>query len=383
MHQESKDVIVVGGGASGFAAALAAAQAGYETALFAPVHEPSSGRTAALLAGSIDLLAALGVWDAIAPASAALRMMRIVDATGGLFTAPELDFDAKEIGLDEFGRNIPNADLVAGLKDVAAATQKLAVNEAFVERIEFGRDGVTVDAGATVAAKLLVGADGRGSVVREAAGIGKRSWSYPQKALVTILEHEADHENASTEFHTRSGPFTLVPLPGRRSSLVWMDRPDVIDGALDLDDRAFGGLVTEKADYLLGAMHPATERAAYPMSGLIAQTSASDRCVLVGEAAHAFPPIGAQGLNLGFRDVSALRTVLEAHPTDPGGSAVLETYRRRRRGDIVSRTLGVDALNRSLLVEFLPIQAARALAMATADRWPPLRRALMRAGLQA
>jgi 2-octaprenyl-6-methoxyphenol hydroxylase len=376
------EIAVVGGGATGFAAALTAAVAGFRTVLFAPPASFPPGRTAALLHGSVDLLSDLDVWPALARHAGPLRAIRIVDATRRLIRAPETTFYASEIGLAAFGFNVPNGDLVEALRRHAQAFEGLAVVEAAVQGAEHADGRVLLRTAAeTYQARLVVAADGARSLTREAAGIALSRWTYRQTALVATLRIEAPHAGVSTEFHTENGPFTLVPLPGDRVSLVWVDRPDRAESAAALGDAALARRVEERARSVHGAMTLDSAPALFPLKAALADRFAGRRTVLVGEAAHVFPPIGAQGLNLGFRDVAALRRVLARFRGDPGAPQALQAYHSARQADVRSRTLAVDLLNRSLLTDFLPVQAARGLGLALASSVPLLRRALIRQGL--
>lgn len=376
------DVAVVGGGAAGFAAALIAAIGGFSTILFAPPTSFPPGRTAALMQGSIDLLSKLDVWPALAHHAAPLRAIRIVDATRRLIRAPEVTFYASEIGLPAFGYNIPNGELVDGLRRHAEAFANLKVVTEPVDTIDPRENSVRLRRGDVIAtASLVIAADGARSLAREAAGIRIRRWDYPQAALVATLSVQHPHQGVSTEFHTETGPFTLVPLPGNRASLVWVDRPEAAQRAMSFANKDFSRAVEIRAQSIHGAMQLDSRPVLFPLSAALADRFAARRTMLVGEAAHLFPPIGAQGLNLGFRDVAALKHVLSRHRDDPGGLAALDTYHKARQGDVRSRTLAVDLLNRSLLTDFLPVQAARGLGLALASSVPLLRHALMRQGM--
>jgi 2-octaprenyl-6-methoxyphenol hydroxylase len=380
--RELFDVAVIGGGPTGMTAALALAASGMRVALVAP-PAGADPRTTALLAGSVDLLASLGVWPHAEAAAAPLRTMRIVDATGRLVRAPEAVFNAVEAGAESFGFNIPNDALNAALSLTIAATANIARVAARAETVVPGAARVAIDAGPRLlAASLVVAADGAASATREAAGIAVRSWQYRQTALVTTLSHSAPHHDASTEFHTPAGPFTLVPLPGRRSSLVWVERPEVAERLAALDDAALSAAIERQAHSILGAMTVDGPRGLLPLAGHVATRFADRRVALVGETAHRFPPIGAQGLNLGLRDVAVLaRTVARTSSDDPGDDAVLAAYDRARRGDVVMRTAAVDLFDRSLLTGFLPVQVARAAGLYLAGRVGPIRRFAMRQGL--
>lgn len=376
------DVAVIGGGPTGMTAALALAAAGLHVAMVAPPAD-ADPRTTALLGGSVDLLAALGVWQQAEAAAAPLRTMRIVDATGRLVRAPEAVFDAAEAGAETFGYNIPNNALNAALSQAVDAAERVARIPARAEAIVPAAARVSIDAGPwRLTARLVVAADGAASATREAAGIAVRSWQYRQTALVTTLSHSAPHHDASTEFHTTAGPFTLVPLPGRRSSLVWVERPDAAERLAALDDAALSAAIERQAHSILGAMNVDGPRGLLPLSGHVATRFAGRRVALVGEAAHRFPPIGAQGLNLGLRDVAVLaRTVARSRADDPGDDAVLAAYDSARRGDVTMRTAAVDLFDRSLLTGFLPVQFARAAGLYLAGRVGPIRRFAMRQGL--
>jgi 2-octaprenyl-6-methoxyphenol hydroxylase len=381
---KSFDVAVVGGGATGFAAALTAAISGFRTVLFAPPARFPPGRTAALLQGSIATLSELDVWPALIRHAAPVRAIRIVDSTRRLIRAPEATFYAREIGLAAFGFNVPNGDLVGALDRHAAAFDNLRIVRAPVRSVVPDERQVVIEADTEAfRARLVVAADGARSLAREAAGISVRSWTYRQTALVATLTVQYPHGGVSTEFHTESGPFTLVPLPGDRVSLVWVDRPDRAERSAGLDAAAFGRVAEEHAHSLHGAMQLDSTPALFPLRAALAELLAARRTILVGEAAHLFPPIGAQGLNLAFRDVAALKRVLARHRGDPGAPAALAAYHAARQTDVRTRTFAVDLLNRSLLTDFLPVQAARGLGLALTSSVPALRKALMRQGLAA
>ncbi len=376
------DVAVVGGGATGFAAALTAASCGFRTVLFAPPADFPPGRTAALLQGSVELLSALGVWPALADRAAPLRAIRLADATQRLIRAPEVTFYASEIGLAAFGYNVPNGTLVDALRRRAEGFDALRLVEEPVQSVTLNDDHALLrSASASFSARLVVAADGARSVARRAAGISVRTWRYPQAALVATLAVRYPHDGVSTEFHTETGPFTLVPLPGDKVSLVWVDSAKAADLAIGLTDEAFSRAAEERAHFVHGAMRLDSPPALVPLGAALAEGFAARRTVLVGEAAHVFPPIGAQGLNLGFRDIAALRRMLTRHRGDPGGPAALAAFHAMRWADVRSRTYAIDLLNRSLLTDFLPVQAARALGIGLAASVPPLKRLLMRQGL--
>lgn len=375
---------MVGGGPAGLTAATALAGAGISTALVAP-PAPADNRTTALLAASVTALDALGVWERCRAHAAPLKVMRIVDDTARLIRAPEVAFSADEIGCEAFGHNIENRHLLAALEAGAAGIAALARIEAAAEAIDLDDEGVTVrTGGATARARLAIGADGRNSLCRTAAGIATEGWTYPQTALTFNLAHTRPHRDASTEFHTESGPFTLVPLPGLRSSLVWVVNPEAAEDIQALDDSALSAEIERRSHSILGKISVEPGRGIFPLTVASTRQFGARRVALIGEAAHVIPPIGAQGLNLGLRDAAMIaELVAEAHRTgaDVGADALTRRYDRARRGDVTGRTLAVDLLNRSLLTDFLPVQGARGLGLYLMDRIAPLRRAVMREGV--
>lgn len=381
------DVAVAGAGAAGLACALALAREGARVALVGAHGPAADGRTVALLDGSVRFLRALGVWDALAPHAAPLAELHIVDDTGSLFRPPPARFKAGEIGLDAFGRNVESARLVETLRQAARSTPGLTLFESDAAECRPGESEALLRLadGRIAGARLVVGADGGRSRLRAGSGIRVKEWSYPQGAITTLLAHEHPHRDVSTEFHTRQGPFTLVPLPGgHRSSLVWVTGAAAAGRLAGLDDAALAVAVERQAHRLLGTMRVDGPRGLVAMRGLSVATPVAKRLALIGEAAHVFPPIGAQGLNLGLRDAASLRDAVRASlrdERDPGSAAALAGFARSRRRDTALRTAAVDWLNRSLLADLVPVDALRGLGLLAMSSIGPLRRIVMREGV--
>ncbi len=381
------EVAVVGAGAAGLAAALACAQAGVPTALVGRHAPVADGRTVALLDGSVRFLKALGAWDEVGAKASPLCTLQIVDDTGSLFRPPPARFNSSEIGLDAFGWNVESSHLVAALRRCARSQPNLTLIESDAVGAAPGEASsrIALADGGTAEARLVIGADGSRSPLRAASGVSVREWTYPQSAITTILAHTKPHGDVSTEFHTRSGPFTLVPMSGGfRSSLVWVAGKGQAERLAAMDDAGLGAAVERQARGMLGTMRIDGPRGLVPMRGLLVATPVAARLALIGEAAHVFPPIGAQGLNLGLRDAASLRDmVARAHRDgrDPGSRAVLSAYAGGRRIDAAARTAAVDALNRSLLTELLPLDLARGLGLLAMAHLGPLRRMVMREGV--
>lgn len=387
---QSFDVVVVGAGPAGLAVGLATSKLGLSTAVVGPMANPSDGRSAALFESSIALLKRLRIWSDICHLAEPLAGIRLIDDTGSLFRAPELTFLAQEIGLEAFGYSILNRDLTAGLEAAAKRTLVRIVSPA-VSITEIGSDAVVLDAGADVKLKapLVAAADGRGSMTRTAAGIEIRQWQYDQAAVVCNFEHTRPHRQISTEYHRRAGPLTVVPAPtaaggAQTSSLVWVETKDEARRLAELTDAEFTGALVDRLGPLLGTLARPTRRQAFPLSGQTATELARNRVALIGEAGHVIPPIGAQGLNLSFRDAATLAELAaeaKAKGNDPGTPGVLTAYDAARKQDVTSRIWTIDLLNRSLLSTLPPVHFARGLGLLGLRSFGPLRRLVMREGV--
>ena len=385
------DVLIAGAGLAGLAAAFGLARAGFDVVSSGLAERTGRGRTVALLDGSVAFLNALGLWAGLQAQAAPLRALRLIDASGGLFPPRPVEFHASEIGLEAFGWNIENDRMADALLAAIAEAPRVERMASAIETYDFGPqavEGRLVD-GCAIRAPLAIGADGRESKARRSAGLEARLHRYPQRALTALLAHRLPHEGFSTEFHTRDGPFTLVPLPAssaavNRSSLVWVMSEEDALRRETLDGEALAREIERHAHSLLGAMRIEGGYGFFPIARQIVPRIAGPRLALVGDAAHVLPPIGAQGLNLGLRDVDAIiACVAEARASgrDIGGPEVLSGYERARRADIALRTGLVDGLNRSLIAHFGAIDFARGAALAALSAIGPLRRLAMRTGI--
>jgi 2-octaprenyl-6-methoxyphenol hydroxylase len=377
------EIAVAGAGPAGLIAALALARAGFSVALAGPRANGSDRRTTALMVPALAELRTLGVLGRIEAQAAPLRAMRIIDATDRLVRSPTVTFHASEIDEAHFGLNIPNQVLNSALEEAVAAEPAIRRLLAPVSgwAIDADQARATLEDGTVIAARLAVAADGRNSPTREAAGIRTLSRAYRQAALVLAFGHEKSHGFISTEFHTSGGPFTQVPLPGNRSSLVWVMEPAAAERMAGQDPEMLSREVETRMGSMLGKVEVEPGVQVYKLSAGIPVRFGRNRVALVGEAAHVFPPIGAQGLNLGIRDVAQLVGIVGRNPTDPGSPATLAAYDAVRRPDILARTGAVSLLNRSLLSDFLPAQVVRSAGLAALGAFGPLRGFFMREGL--
>ena len=384
------DVLVAGAGAAGLSAAHAFAAQGRKVVVVGKIETHLAGRTVALFEGSLRFYRALGLWDACAVHANPMEGIRMIDDTGSIFPSSPKEFRSREIDLDAFGENIPNNALVALLAEAARKNPAITLIEDLVDLFElnFSDARARLASGGWIVAKFIVAGEGRNSQARQIAGITVKSWTYPQVALTVLLAHEKPHHNISTEFHKRSGPFTFVPLRGRegaphRSSLVWLVTPRDALRLQALTPEMLAAEIEDEAHGLLGAVTLDGPVGAFPMAGLKTSRVTGLRVALIGESAHLFPPIGAQGLNLSLRDTANLVDCLEGVDLDEPDTITraLEAYERHRARDIGVRVNGVDILNRSLLVHALPVDFARAFALNFFSAIGPLRRALMREGV--
>lgn len=380
MSGHDADVIVVGGGLAGVAAAIVVAKAGLKTIHLAPSGPPDR-RTSALMMPSVDFLRSAGLIDEPEALGHALTQIRIIDATNRLIRAPETLFDAEEAGIAAFGWNFANIKLMERFLAVAGDLSNLETRNAGAT--DFVGTTVSLTDGSKLSASLIVGADGKKSLVRAKAGIATRETAFTQAALVCDLDLGRPIGGASIEFHYPQGPFTLVPAGANRANLVWIDDRAVLEAAKTGGPETLLATLREKSQRLFGAITLASPAFVFPLSTLSVDKAGADGVVLVGEAAHAFPPIGAQGLNLGLRDVADLAASLADadRSTSDWASRVSTDYIARRSADL-ARTGGmVDTLFRSLLADMLPAQALRAGGLWALKLAPGLRKQAFAVGM--
>lgn len=379
------DVVIVGGGLVGLSLAVAVAGAGLSTVVIdrddpaAVLDQGFDGRVSAIAFASQQLLQATGVWDRVAEAQPILDI-RVTDGASPLF----LHYDHRQLGDAPFGHMVENRVLRVALHKAAEACPNLVrLAPAGVIGFERSAAGVTVNLadGRTVRAPLIVGAEGRNSPTRRAAGIGTVGWSYGQTGIVCTVHHDRPHHGVAHERFLPAGPFAILPMTGNRSSLVWTEPTDVAAAIMALDDAAFLDELRDRFGDFLGALNVTGPRWSYPLTLQNAERYTDHRLVLVGDAAHGMHPIAGQGLNLGLRDVAALAEVLVDRARlglDLGARDGLERYERWRRFDSVALLAVTDGLNRLFSNDVMPVRVARDLGLAAVDRMPALKGFFMR-----
>ena len=392
------DIVISGGGIAGLTAAAAFGTQGFTVLCVDPAppvtsrdSDGSDLRSTAFLQPAQALLDRAGLWSRLADYAMPLQTMRIVDA-GGDIPEPRVikDFDSSDISSLPFGWNLPNWLL---RREMAAQLEQMpnvdfrpgtATTSLFTRTAE-ARVGLSD--GSTARCKLVIAADGRGSRMRQAAGIGVQTTRFGQKALAFAVTHPIPHGNVSTEIHRTGGPFTLVPLPDHNgmpsSAVVWMENGPKAQKLFALEDADLETAMTERSCGLFGPLKLASRRTIWPIIAQHAETLYSERLALVAEAAHVVPPIGAQGLNMSLNDMMALHDLAEHHRDTLGDQPTLQAYHRARIADIRARVAGITLLNRTSMISARPLRDLRAKGLDALYSIKPVRKTLMQMGLGA
>ncbi|MGH7091123.1 MAG: UbiH/UbiF/VisC/COQ6 family ubiquinone biosynthesis hydroxylase [Stellaceae bacterium] len=384
------ELLVVGGGLAGATLAAAAAGAGIETALVdrkepaVMLDAPYDGRATALAWGSRLVFEGIGLWRGIAADAEPILQIRVADGSSRLF----LHYDHALVGGHPLGFIVENRVL---RRAIAARLDSLsnlvAIAPMAVAVVEYGESAIaTLADGRQVRADLVAAADGRGSRLRQAAGIGALTWFYPQTGIVCTVRHAEPHRGIAVEHFLPAGPFAILPMTEQRSSIVWTERTALAPGLLASDDAAFQSELERRFGDHLGALSIEGPRWSYPLSFLHAARYGAPRLALVGEAAHVIHPIAGQGFNLGIRDIALLaELIVDARRLglDIGHPSVLERYEARRRFDAMLLSTVTDGLNRLFSNEITPLRMLRDAGLAAVDRAPPLKRLFMRHAMGA
>ncbi len=396
MTRPQTDIFISGGGIAGLVAAAALGRAGFSVVLADPAppvaaaeDDGSDLRSTAYLQPARDLLDATGLWPALSTHATPLQTLRVMDTADWPPTLRAArSFESSDLGDRPFGWNIPNwltrkvlADTLTGMDrvDLRLGTGFAALVQREAHAI------VTLTDGSMLQARLVIGADGHASPVREAAGIGTDIRRYGQKALAFSVTHPHPHNNVSTEIYNRGGAFTLVPMRdhqgGPASAVVWMNDGARAQELLTAEIPAFEAEMTERSMGVLGHLTLASPRRIWPVVTQSARALTARRVALVAEAAHVLPPIGAQGLNTSLNDIAALVQLAEKAPDTLGSAAMLAAYEKARARDTRTRARVIDLFNRVCKSDDVQVQALRLAGLKAVHDIAPLRRTVMQAGL--
>ena len=377
------DILIAGGGFAGLSLAIALKQ-GSDGALSVAVADPAMNRASgdlrasAIAAAARRLFETIGVWSEIEGKAQPMLDMIVTDSKLDHAMRPSfLKFDGEIAPGEPFAHMIENGPMIAALLDKAKAAG-VDLRPVAVSRFENGPARVTayLSDGASIAARLLVAADGARSSIREQAGIATYGWNYDQAGIVTTVAHERDHHGRAEEHFLPAGPFAILPLTGKRSSIVWTEAKDEADRIVALPDADFHDELEKRFGLHLGDIEVVAPRRAYPLGLFVARSFIADRIALVGDAAHIIHPIAGQGLNMGLRDIAALAEAIidgARLGIDVGAVSVLERYQRWRRFDTMAMGVATDSLNRLFSNNSDALRLIRDMGLGVVDRLPNLK----------
>jgi 2-octaprenyl-6-methoxyphenol hydroxylase len=389
MPRNDADVLIAGGGFAGLTLAVALRQA-LGQAFSVTVADPTLGsshaddeRASAIVAAARRLFETIGVWDRVADEAQPILDMIVTDSRLNDAMRPTFLTFAGEIEPGEpFAHMIDNRRLVAALAE-KARDAGVDLRTGAVADFAVASDGVRVELGDGSASKtrLLVAADGARSTIRSRAGIATHGWTYDQSAIVINVEHERDHHGRAEEHFLPAGPFAILPLKGRRTSIVWTETTSEAKRIMALPDDAFHAELEQRFKLHLGDIKAVGKRRAHPLGFFVARSFVAERIALVGDAAHLIHPIAGQGLNMGLKDVAALAEVIVDAARlglDPGSPDSLERYQRWRRFDTMAMGFATDGLNRLFSNRSDVLRVARDVGLGLVDRLPGLKRLFIR-----
>ena len=383
------EVVVGGAGFAGLALAIALRQ-GLGDPFTVTVADPALAharskdpRASAIAAAARRLFEAIGVWDAVADNAQPILDMVVTDSKLDDAVRPAfLTFGGEVEEGEPFAHMTENRHLVDALAEKA---KSLGVELRATPVAGFAADANSTEVqfadGETITARLLVGADGARSLIREQAGIATHGWNYDQSAIVTTVAHEREHNGRAEEHFLPAGPFAILPLTGRRCSIVWTETSGEADRIVALPDNEFHGELEKRFGLQLGDIEVIGPRRAFPLGLFTARTFIGERLALVGDAAHIIHPIAGQGLNMGLRDVAALAEAIADAARlglDPGGPEVLERYQRWRRFDTMTMGVATDGLNRLFSNHSDALRLVRDIGLGLVERMPMLKRMFIR-----
>jgi 2-octaprenyl-6-methoxyphenol hydroxylase len=382
-------IVIGGGGLTGLSLALALRQ-GLGPEIPVIVADPAFAvrpsrdqRASAIVAACRKLFEALGVWGEVASDAQPILDMIVTDSRLQDATRPAfLTFSGEVADGEPFAHMVENRHLIDALTNHAEASG-VELRSDSVTAYEANEDGVQVafGSGDIIAARLLAAADGARSKLRQRAGIATHGWDYDQAAIVVTVGHERDHEGRAEEHFLPAGPFAILPLTGKRSSLVWTEQPKEAARIVALGADDFKAELETRFGLHLGDLQVLDKPRTFPLGYFVARSFIAPRLALVGDAAHVIHPIAGQGLNMGLKDVAALaEVVVDAARlgTDFGAADVLEHYQRWRRFDTMAMGVATNVLNGMFSNDIAPLRAVRDIGLGLVDRMPPLKGVFIR-----
>jgi 2-octaprenyl-6-methoxyphenol hydroxylase len=396
-----EDVVVVGGGIVGWAAALGLQARGFSVALIQGDLPASAGRTVALLGDTVSFIQELGIWSRLLPNLMPIHGLHIVDATASLFSMLPQSFCPEDIGREVFGYSVALEKMHHALQELGAflsqsSSSHFSIYHRRAQSYDVSEEGVRLrlDDGSLLGARILIAADGAASLMRQCAGIDIQVWPYPQEALTMRVSHERDHKKNVVEYHMRSGPLNLLPVhPPEGAALtypfsshvVWVVSPEESASLLKKDPQSLAGLLEKQIDSLWGLMALESPIQKFPVKRLAARRLTASRIFLVGESAHQWSPLGAQGLNSGLSDVSTLVQILDnarREMVDLGHATLRKRYEKARKWDLSVRGEVIHGFTHALLastaMERFVWDSMRGMGGVVLSAFPSLRRVLMR-----
>ena len=383
------DVMIAGGGFAGLTLAVALRQT-LGAAFSVTVADPALGtghaddeRASAIVAAARRLFETIGVWNRVVGEAQPILDMVVTDSRLNDAVRPTFLTFAGEIEPGEpFAHMIDNRRLVAALEEKARITG-VDLQTGAVADFAVASDGVRVVLrdGRTLSARLLVAADGARSMIRTRVGIATHGWNYGQSAIVINVDHERDHHGRAEEHFLPAGPFAILPLKGRRASIVWTETTSEAARIMALPEDAFHAELEQRFKLHLGDIKAVDKRRVHPLGFFVARSFIAERIALIGDAAHLIHPIAGQGLNMGLKDVAALAEVIVDAARlglDPGSTNVLERYQRWRRFDTMTMGIATDGLNRLFSNRSDLLRLVRDVGLGLVDRVPGLKRLFIR-----
>jgi 2-octaprenyl-6-methoxyphenol hydroxylase len=388
---KNDDILIVGGGLNGPVLALALAQAGFGVTIIDAAEREThldagfDGRAYALALASCRLLSAIGIWDRIRDQAQPMLEIKVSDGRAGEGPSPWiLHFDHGEIEEGPMGHMIEDRFLRRALQDAIDAesgiTHRTGVRVT-AQEVDPANVSLTLSSGETLTGSMIVGADGRQSGTAERAGIGRSGWGYGQTAVVCAVSLEQDHGGIAHQFFMPAGPLAILPLTGRRSSIVWSETDARAAELMGMQEVDFLDALRPAFGSFLGGISLAGERYSYPLGLTLADSFIGPRLALVGDAAHGVHPIAGQGLNAGLRDVAALTEVLadaRRRGEDPGTAGPLGRYQQWRRFDTTTLAFATDTFNRLFSNDNPALRLVRDIGMGAVNAVPGLRTTFMR-----